>query len=433
MNDKRVVVVGLGYVGLTLAVTLADLGFQVWGYDRDQCRISTLGQSRSPFYEPGVEDLLQRHLNGNLKIGTSVPQEIADVIIICVSTPVGKDQTPDLENLRAAVDSIGPSLGKDTLVILRSTVPVGTTRNLVLPGLQKWRQDTNLAFCPERTIQGRAIQELKELPQVVGGIDASSGDRAGRFWDHVTSKVVLVGSPESAEMVKLINNCHTDLNYAFGNEVALMAHRWGLDPLELINAANEGYPRASLARPGFVGGACLTKDPYLLIHSFAAVEYRPNLVADSRGLNELLPGLLADHFLKRLSRATNDNITGSKTLLCGFAYKGWPVTDDQRGAPVWPILDALSPHQLDLWGHDYTVSCEVIAGMDVKPTGIDEGFREARAVLLMTEHPQYRELHISELASRMHKPALIYDCWRLFNAADVESVDGVAYAGIGYG
>ena len=433
MNDTRVTVVGLGYVGLTLAVSLADLGFEVWGYDRDRQRLATLSQGLSPFYEPGVDELLKRHLNHNLMIGASMPGEFADIVVICVSTPGGEDQSPDLENLREAVNSIGPSIREGTLVILRSTVPVGTTRNLVLPVLRRWRQDFNLAFCPERTIQGQAIQELRELPQLVGGIDGSSADRARRFWDKVTSKVVLVGSPESAEMVKLINNCHTDLNYAFGNEVALMAQRWGLDPLELINAANEDYPRASLARPGFVGGACLTKDPYLLIHSFAADEYRPNLVADSRGLNELLPGLVADHFLKRLSRATNDNLTGSKTLLCGFAYKGWPVTDDQRGAPVWPVLDALSPHRLDLWGHDYTVSCEVIAGMDVKPTGIDEGFREARAVLLMIEHPQYRELPISELASQMRKPALIYDCWRLFNAADVESVDGVTYAGIGYG
>ena len=157
----------------------------------------------------------------------------------------------------------------DTLVVVRSTVPVGATRAIVLPELAARWPAPRLALAPERTIQGQALRELEELPQVVGGLDAASGEAAAELFSRLTRRVVRVSSLEAAELVKLVNNCHTDLIYGYGNEVALLAERFGLDPLEVIQGANLEYPRPDLAKPGFVGGGCLSKDPYILLSAAA--------------------------------------------------------------------------------------------------------------------------------------------------------------------
>ena len=146
-------------------------------------------------------------------------------------------------------------------------------------------------MAPERTIQGQALRELVELPQVVGGLDAASTDTVAGVFAELARRVVPVSSLEAAEMVKLANNCHTDLIYAFGNEIALIAERHGLDPLEVIRAANLDYPRPDLAKPGYVGGGCLSKDPYIMISS--AGDREPFLVGRARELNEFLPGHVA--------------------------------------------------------------------------------------------------------------------------------------------
>ena len=434
MNDTRVAVVGLGYVGLTLAVTLAKIGLEVYGCEKDPERADALKRGQSPFFEPGVEEALAQYVGRNLWVGTSMPTEPVDTAIICVSTPTGANGAPDLANLRDATETVAQAIPDGASVIIRSTVPVGTTRNLVLPLLNQWHRNPSLAFCPERTIQGRALQELTELPQVVGGLDEPSASRAVDFWQGVTKHVVRVSSLESAEMVKLINNCHTDLLYAFGNEIALMAQQWSLDPLELLKATNQDYPRPDLARPGFVGGPCLTKDPYLLLHSFDQGGYHPGLVAQARGLNESLPGRVASHFVQRLLEVVQGDLAGTKVMVCGFAYKGWPATDDMRGSSIGPMLEVLRPHELDLWGHDSLVPPEVITGLGVRPASVEEGLAGARAALFINEHPVYRQLAPVDLVRPLAKPALLYDCWRMFDADAVRSASSdVSYAGIGYG
>jgi len=233
-------------------------------------------------------------------------------------------------------------------------------------------------------------------------------------------------------MVKLINNCHTDLIYSYGNEVALMAERVGLDPIELIGAANLDYPRPDLARPGFVGGGCLSKDPYILIESARAAGHRPWLVPASRALNEHLPRHVARRFLDLL-RETRGAIEGARVLLLGFAYKGWPPTDDMRGAPVLPMLDVLKGVGLELRGHDFLVAPELLAGLGVRATSVTEGFAGADGVLVITNHPEYAKLDLPGLLASLRKPALVYDCWRLLDEETVRAEAQVRYAGIGYG
>src|SRR5882672_10931685 len=267
-------VVGMGYVGLTMAVALARKGFTVHGVDASPAVLAALSEGRAHLFEPGVEERIAAFRGERLLVGRELPAAGVDAVLICVSTPTNPaTHAPELENLRAAARHVAERCAPDTLVVVRSTVPVGASRAVVLPELARRWPAPRLAMAPERTIQGQALRELEQLPQIVGGLDGASAEAAATIFARLTPRVVRVSSLEAAEAVKLINNSHTDLIYSFGNEVALMAERWGLDPLELIRAANVEYPRPDLSKPGYVGGACLSKDPYILASSSAAAGY----------------------------------------------------------------------------------------------------------------------------------------------------------------
>src|SRR5499427_10199648 len=367
-------VVGLGYVGLTLAVTLARKGFTVHGVDTSPAVLDALAQGRPHLFEPGVEEGVRAFLGERLHASTRLPEGGVEAAIICVSTPVDPaTQAPQLDNLRAAARHVAERSGPDTLVVVRSTVPVGASRSIVLPELlARWGR-ARLAFAPERTIQGQALRELEELPQVLGGLDSPSLEAASTLFARVTRRVVPVSSLEAAELVKLVNNCHTDLIYSYGNEVALMAESWRLDPLEVIRAANLDYPRPDLAKPGFVGGACLTKDPYILLSAASAQGHEPWLVGRARALNEHLPLRVAGRLIE-LIRAARGRAEGARLTVLGWAYKGWPPTDDMRGAPVVPMLPLFRAAGLALRGHDYLVAPDVISGLGAEPVAAEAGF-----------------------------------------------------------
>jgi UDP-N-acetyl-D-mannosaminuronic acid dehydrogenase len=361
-----------------------------------------------------------------------LPSGGVDAVVICVSTPVAEgSRAPELENLRRAARHVAERCAPDTLVVVRSTVPVGGTRAVVLPELAARWPRPRLAFAPERTIQGQALRELTELPQVVGGIDAASRDAAAGLFARLTNRIVPVGSLEAAELVKLANNCHTDLIYSYGNEIALLAARFGVDPLEVIRAANLDYPRPDLAKPGFVGGACLTKDPYILLSAANAAGHEPWLVGRARALNEHLPILVAERLIE-LIRAARGSAEGARLSVLGWAYKGWPPTDDMRGAPVVPMLPLFRAAGLVLRGHDYLVAPEVIDDLGGKPATVEAAFDGADAVLVTMNHPEYAKLDLPALLARMRRPAVLFDAWRVLDEETVRGA-GVRYAGIGYG
>ena len=248
---ERICVVGTGHIGLPLAAVLAEAGFEVTGYDTNDdfvTRVNTTGTVE--FREEGLAELLRKHLHGRLTL-TSTPPQRQDAYIITVGTPLESGtERPDLDRIRVAVQRMAPGFGPDPLVILRSTVSIGTTRNIVLPEIRRHTERFGLAFCPERTIEGKAIPEMRSLPQIIGGLDEPSAERAEAIFRHLTAKIVRVSSLEAAEMIKLINNTYRDLTFAFANEVALIAERMGLSALEMIHAANADYPRSNVAQPG---------------------------------------------------------------------------------------------------------------------------------------------------------------------------------------
>jgi len=432
---RRVCVIGLGRVGLTLATTLANIGFQVVGSEKDRGIVARLREGIPPFFERGLESALKRCLNRSLQVQEGIDADAYDAYIICVGTPLDRRRGGAfLDPLIAATTEVGRVLNPETLVVVRSTVPVGATRGIVLPILKRHQERFYLACCPERTVEGQALTELRQLPQVIGGLDQESVDRAVQLFSHVTATTVRVASLEAAEMTKLIDNAYRDINFAFANEIALVAEVLGLDGCELIRAANLGYPRNNIPAPGLVGGTCLTKDPHILIESAAAAGRQVRLAPVARSINASLPIYLGDKLKHWLSSA-GKRLEECKILIAGIAFKGQPDTDDVRDSPAAALASHLcnSDGRPALYGHDFVVPPAEMRKINVEPCSLEEGFRGADAVVFTNNHPAYYQLDIDHLASLMNKPAIIADAWHIFDPNDVRSLDGVIYGGLGVG
>jgi UDP-N-acetyl-D-mannosaminuronic acid dehydrogenase len=426
---KTIGVVGLGYVGLTLTAALADKGFVVHGSDVSPAVLETLSRGRSHIFEPGVEEVFTAQIGTGIHVGAELPRDTVDVAVISVSTPVDDTtRRPNLSNLAAAARSVAATCRPGTLVVVRSTVPVGTSRRVVLPELRAaWGDDVKLVMAPERTIQGQALRELVELPQVIGGLDEASLRAGVEFFSGLANSIVEVSDLETAELVKLSNNCHTDLIYSFGNEIALIAEGHGLDPLEVIRAANLNYPRPDLSKPGYVGGGCLSKDPYIMIES-ASVR-APFLVGAARELNEFMPVHVAETVVQLLNETRGES-HGARLAVLGWAYKGWPPTDDMRGTPIAAMMPTFSAAGVTVVGHDPMVTDDVIRQYGGEPVSLDKAFTDADAVLVINDHPDYRAIQVPEILGDA-RPAFIYDSWRILDA-DAVAAAGIRYAGLGY-
>jgi UDP-N-acetyl-D-mannosaminuronic acid dehydrogenase len=425
--QKTVAVIGMGYVGLTLTAALARKGHIVHGVDVSPQVVEALSGGRVHVFEPGVAEAFHDLLGTHILISDRLPAEPLDAAILSVSTPVDlATGAPDLSNLAAAAKEVAARCHPDTLVVVRSTVPIGTSREIVLPALT-WARP-RLVMAPERTIQGQALRELVELPQVIGALDERSLAAGVELFQGLARQVVPVSSLEAAEMVKLANNCHTDVIYAFGNELALIAEQHGLDPLEVIRATNLDYPRPDLAKPGYVGGGCLSKDPYLMLASTLPGR-EPYLVGRARALNEHLPAYVAGRLVE-LIRQEFGRTEGIKLSVLGWAYKGWPATDDMRGTPIAEMLPVFAAAGLVVRGHDPLVADEVIRQYGGEPVSLDKAFADADAMIVVNDHPDYREI---EPAARLAGSGLrvLFDSWRILDEAAVTAT-GARYAGIGY-
>lgn len=325
-------------------------------------------------------------------------------------------------------------LSDEALVVVRSTVPLGATRSVILPILQRYQHRIYLACCPERTVEGRALSELRQLPQIIGGLNQESVERAVQLFSRVTATTVRVASLEAAEMIKLIDNTYRDVNFAFANEIALAAETFGLDGPEVIRSANLGYPRNNIPAPGFVGGTCLTKDPHILIESAAAGGGQVRLAPVARSINLSLPTKMGER-LKALLASAGKQLEDSRILVAGVAFKGQPDTDDVRDSPAAALVDCLSNGEGGprILGHDFVVPPDAMRQINVEPSSLEDGFRGADAVVFANNHPAYQDLDLDHLASLMNKPGIIADAWYIFDPADIRNLDGIIYQGLGVG
>jgi|TARA_Y100000294_G_scaffold65235_2_gene61724 nucleotide sugar dehydrogenase len=438
-THRHVVVLGMGYVGLTLALKLSEQGFTVTGVDISEKIVTRLTNGHSHVHEVGIENLLREQLTKNFSISTSIPQS-GDVFIIAVGTPVIDTQAgkiPDLNILKQASHSIGENLSPGNLIVLRSTVPVGTTQDHVLPILEsisglKGGIDFHISFAPERTIEGKALQELRSLPQIIGGLNNDSVEATAALFRELTPIIIRVESLEASEMVKLINNSFRDLIFAFSNELALMASSHNLDIVECIRAANSGYPRdkVPLPSPG-VGGPCLTKDPYILASLSSSLAENNTLSEKGRLINDRMYNHVVDSVLKQLT-SIDKNPLHCKILLCGIAFKGQPETTDVRESPTVAIANLFKNQVNSLFGHDPVLHSDQIKAIGLIPATLPSGFKNMDVVLFLNNHKYYEKINIYKMVRSLNEPGLIYDSWHVFDKREILEISPCVYMGLSF-
>ncbi len=436
-RSKNVAIVGMGYVGLTLAVMMAKKGFKVHGIETNRSVADNLKLGIPQFKEKGLAHCLKREQrNGSLAISEKLPDAQIDAYIISVGTPLNHEtKEPNIDFIDESVNDVAHHIRKGALVVLRSTVPTGLSRSSVIPRLEKVSglvagQDFSFVFAPERTIEGNALAELETNSQIIGGLDERSVTIAADLFRSLTPTIVTVSSIEAAEMIKIIDNSYRDVRFAYANEIAMMCERLNLDATELITAANCHYPRNNIPVPSpGVGGACLSKDPHILCYLAKKHDYEARLIADSRAINEAIPGQIVHRIRRRLAKL-NKNISDAKIFIVGFAFKGQPETSDLRDSTTLHLLEEMSKHSTNIFGFDPVIDDEVIARLGVTTVGFEEGCRDADVVMFMNNHSSYLEIDAERIASNMHSPGIFYDAWRMFSPEEFERSD-VSYMGVG--
>lgn len=428
----------MGFVGLTLAVALAEQGFNVLGLEIDQNKIHQLIDCKVHFHEEGLAARCKQQFEtGRLKFAhPDTFENLHDytVFIMTVGTPLDEQGVPRMDMVERSAKYIAEKMPEGALTILRSTVKLGTTRSVVQPLLEASGKTFDLAYCSERTLEGKALEELSTNPQIIGGLNFESSVRAEEIFSKLTPKVIHVSTLEAAELIKLLDNSFRDYSFAFGNEVALICEAAGLNASEVIETANWEYSRTNIPRPGFVGGPCLEKDPHILCNSLQQFGFTPRLVKLARAQNEYLP----IHVVDRIEAWIKKKGMSSPPDICilGLAFKGVPETDDTRGTPAKILIEGLKARWPDtrIYGADWLCSIPQIKELGVIPIELKAWnglikIMECPIVVVANNHP-LNGRHVEEYctADKIFG-RLVVDCC---GAVKLEQIsNGVEYMRLG--
>ena len=429
-------ILGLGYVGLTLATVLAEAGNTVIGVEKRADVVDLTNRGVPHFSETGLGDALTRVTgSGKLLAVQQFDESVScDTYIITVGTPLSSEGDVRLDMIRAATRQVAENMRDGALVILRSTVKVETTRKVVEPILAATKKTFDLAMCPERTLEGRALQELRELPQIIGAQGPTASDRAAAVFQRLTSSIVKVSSPEAAEIVKLVDNTFRDVQFAFANEVARLCDAFGVSAHEVISSGKLGYSRTNVALPGLVGGPCLEKDPHILLQSAQTRGLELEITAAGRRVNERQPvetvGFITDEIAGRQLPSP------LRLRVLGLAFKGIPATDDLRGSMSMKVLDALNKAHPDarIGVFDPVIAPEVLARAfpdeEVFAT-LDDAVSGASVVVIANNHPALGAIAPRTMSEFILPGGFIFDYWNHFSHLP-DSELGDSYFAVGH-
>jgi len=398
----HVVVIGLGYVGLPVAASIANAGYRVTGLDVNADRVAVISRGQCPIggAEPGLAELLERVVaSGALDATTDYGVcRSADVILIAVETPVeSATRKPRYTALVAVLESMTMHAPERALVIVESTIAPGTMQRIVEPALRATPGQWLLVHCPERLTPGRLLQNIREMPRVVGGMTPEATQLAASFYQTFVQAPLDLVDALTAETVKTAENAYRDVQIAFANELALVCEDLGADAWQVRELVNR-VPGRQVHYPGpGVGGHCIPKDPWLLLtHLSERVE--PHLIPAARLVNDSMP----EHVARLVKKALGDlgqSIAGSIIAVLGYAYR--EESDDTRNTPSAPLVEHLEREGASVRVHD-----PYVAGLQ-SPLG--EVLGGADCAVIMLGHLAYREAPWQDLLESMRRPLLI-DC-----------------------
>ncbi len=370
-------VIGLGYVGLPLAISAAQSGYEVYGIDVDQVKVDLIKSGKSP-----VEDIsdpeIQNAVSGKLKLGSDFsPIKESSIVIICVPTPLDVDRKPDLSLIDAAVKSFAKHLSKSTLVILESTVQPGTTRDYLVSLISKYSaltpSDFNVAYSPERIDPANRKWNLKNTPKIVAGVNPTAAKQAKDFYSKFVDNIVECESPEVAELAKLLENTFRYVNISFINELSMFCRSFGVDINQVIAAAStKPYGFMPFYPSIGVGGHCIPVDPLYLSDKARTLGVQSKFIDLADEINTRMP----NYFLK-VAKEKIGGLRGKKVLVIGVSYK--PNVADVRETPVEALIFGLRAEGAQVFWHDDLV----MEWNDEKSSPLDPGYDLA---ILATPH-----------------------------------------------
>ncbi len=391
MKFQKICILGLGYIGLPTASTLANKGIQVVGVDVNPQVVKSLRNGKVHLFEPGLHKLVEKALVSGKLVVRDQP-EPADAFIIAVPTPFYDDKRADMSYVTSAAEAIVPHLRPGCLVLLESTSPPLTTCNLVAPILEqsglKAGDDFYLAYSPERVLPGQIIRELVENDRVVGGVNPASAQAAQDLYTIFVQGEVVKTDATTAEMVKLMENTYRDVNIAIANEFSRLADRFGVDVWEAISLANR-HPRVNILRPGpGVGGHCISVDPWFFVE---AAPDLVNLIRTAREVNDAQPA-----FAAALVQRALGNLKGKRIAALGLAFK--PDVDDLRESPAIEVV-----HQLRDAGAMVSVYEPYKPDFSIEGVHATDSFadvvKDADALVLLVAHAEFKNLDPRQVAN----------------------------------
>lgn len=345
-------VIGLGYIGLPTAALFASRGIEVVGVDVSSHVVDTINEGRIHIVEPKLEGLVRDAVFKGI-LRASLKPEPADAFLIAVPTPFKGDHQPDIAYVKAAVESIAPVLQPGNTIILESTSPVGTTPQIVdwlrrlrpelrYPGVDAGAKlDIHIAYCPERVLPGRVVEELVDNSRVIGGMTPECSVKAAEVYKTFVEGELVFTDAATAEMCKLTENAFRDVNIAFANELSLICDKFGVDVWELISLANR-HPRVNVLRPGCgVGGHCIAVDPWFLV---ASAPEQARIVATARQVNDGKPDWVIGQVDAAIQKAALQiRERAVRVVALGLSFK--PDIDDLRESPALKIAEKLAMRQ----------------------------------------------------------------------------------------
>ncbi|MEE9385359.1 MAG: UDP-N-acetyl-D-mannosamine dehydrogenase [Nannocystaceae bacterium] len=384
-------VVGLGYIGLPTAAVLASRGHRVHGVEVDTRARETINSGRAHIVEPDLDMLVRSGIESSRLQAHAEPQP-CDVFILCVPTPIGEDQSADLQFVREAAISICPHLRAGNLVVLESTSPPGTTEmiaRLVAEHTDLRRGELFFAHAPERVLPGNILYEVVHNDRIIGGIDDESTAAARAFFETFVRGELIECHCRTAELAKLVENASRDVQIAFANELSMLCDEFDIDPLEVICIANR-HPRVNILQPGCgVGGHCIAVDPYFILD--AVGDGKAPLIAAARRVNKSKPQWVVGKV-----RAAAERLRSPVIACFGATYKA--DIDDLRESPAKEIIGQIRDLEL---GQVLVVDPNIVELEDHKLATIDEARRQADIFVFLVPHRQFRKLAPTQLAEKI--------------------------------
>jgi UDP-N-acetyl-D-glucosamine dehydrogenase len=404
-REARIGVIGLGYVGLPLALEFAKAGFEVVGFDIDAEKVASVQEGRSYIEDVPGEELAEARSSGRLDASTDFAGLAGlDVINICVPTPLTRTKDPDVSHMAKALEEIRRRLRSGQLVILGSTTYPGTTDELFVPMLEetglKVGEDFALAFAPERIDPANKVFQVRNVPKVVGGQTPLCTELASKVFGTIVDEVVQVSSTQSAEMVKLLENTFRAINIGLANEIALMCNRLGLDVWEVIEAAATkpyGFMKF-LPGPG-LGGHCIPVDPRYLAWKMKSLNFPARFIDLATDINSRMP----EYVVERVAELLNEErqaVNGARLLILGVAYKR--DVSDMRESPALDVVRLLAAKGAEISYHDPHVPECVVDGRSYKNVDLsDETLASTDLAVILTDHTAFDYQRIVDGVARV--------------------------------